>query len=40
MLSNAKQILISELVLTKVADMDEIENQLSIAVDEEIESAG
>jgi len=40
MLSNAKQILISELVLTKVADIDEIEKQLSIAIDKEIERAG
>ena len=40
MLSNAKQILISELVLTKVADMAEIENQLSIAIDKEIENVG
>ena len=40
MLSNAKQILISELVLTHVADMDEIERQLSEAIDKQMESAG
>lgn len=33
MLTNAKQILFSELVLAKAAEMDEIENQLSSAVD-------
>ena len=40
MLSNAKQILISELVLADAAEVDEIEQKLAEAVDVEIKSAG
>ena len=35
MLSNAKQILISELVLAKVAMQDEIERELQQVIDDE-----
>jgi len=40
MLSNAKQILISELVLADAANVDEIEQKLAEAVDVEIKTAG
>lgn len=39
MLTNAKQILISELVLAGAAGMDEIEQRLRAAVDEEMKAA-
>lgn len=39
MLTNAKQILISELVLANAAGMDEIEQRLKNAIDEEMKAA-
>ncbi len=40
MLSNAKQILLSELVLTQIASFDEIEKKLVSAIDDEIKLIG